>query len=161
MCEAQWVRGATQGMRILTGSALCAALAPKSAAAATLANINLDRRMRVLLGGGVCGVRPILTPRCRAAAVLARVEIGARSAKTRQWLPAHRYRSAASSTLPMVSPPSRPLTGAATASTVADLPKTDGGRPASIIPTTVGPMIEANRSQAVATPTASARTRVG
>jgi hypothetical protein len=49
MIEAQLVTGATQDMRILTGSALCAALAPKSAAAATLANINLDRRMRVLL----------------------------------------------------------------------------------------------------------------
>src|SRR5262245_15221154 len=46
MIEAQLVTGATQDMRILTGSALCAALAPKSAEAATLANINLDRRMR-------------------------------------------------------------------------------------------------------------------
>ena len=46
MIEAQLVTGATQDMRIFTGSALCAALAAKSAAAATLANINLDKRMR-------------------------------------------------------------------------------------------------------------------
>jgi hypothetical protein len=46
MIEAQLVTGATQDMRILTGSALCTALAPKSAAAATLANMNLDKRMR-------------------------------------------------------------------------------------------------------------------
>ena len=39
--------------------------------------------------------------------------------------------------------------------------KTDGKPPASIIPTTVGPIMEANRSQAVAAPTPSARTRVG
>src|SRR5215813_10679212 len=45
MIEAQLVTGATQDMRILTGSALCAALAAKSAAT-TLANINLDKRMR-------------------------------------------------------------------------------------------------------------------
>src|SRR6516225_7465799 len=45
MIEAQLVTGATQDMRILTGSALCAAFAAKSAAT-TLANINLDKRMR-------------------------------------------------------------------------------------------------------------------
>jgi len=45
MIEAQLVTGATQDMRILTGSALCAALAAKSAAT-MLANINLDKRMR-------------------------------------------------------------------------------------------------------------------
>src|SRR5262249_49886445 len=44
---AQLVTGATQEMRILTGSAACAALAPRSAAAATLANSNLDKRMGI------------------------------------------------------------------------------------------------------------------
>jgi hypothetical protein len=43
------VTGATQERRILTGSALCAALAPKSAAAATLANISFKMRMKFLL----------------------------------------------------------------------------------------------------------------
>src|SRR5262249_51315674 len=47
MIDAQLVTGATQEMRILTGSAACAALAPRSAAAATLANTNLDKRMGV------------------------------------------------------------------------------------------------------------------
>jgi len=51
MIEAQLVTGATQDRRILTGSALYAELAPKSAAA-MLANINLDKRMRVLLVAG-------------------------------------------------------------------------------------------------------------
>src|ERR1700746_4008388 len=46
MIEAQLVTGATQDRRILTGSAPCAALAPKSAAAAMLANINRDKGMR-------------------------------------------------------------------------------------------------------------------
>src|SRR5262249_61437220 len=68
MIEAQLVTGATQDMRILTGSALCAALAPKSAAAATLADINLDRRMRSRLGGGFCGRRPMSAPRFRRGA---------------------------------------------------------------------------------------------
>jgi hypothetical protein len=45
MIEAQLVTGATQEMRIFTGSALCAVLVPNSATAATLANINFDRRM--------------------------------------------------------------------------------------------------------------------
>src|SRR5262249_53414157 len=45
MMEAQLVTGATQDMRILTGSALCAAFAPESAAT-MLADINLDKRMR-------------------------------------------------------------------------------------------------------------------
>ena len=45
--------------------------------------------------------------------------------------------------------------------TAANVTKTAGKPEAIIIPTAVGPMMEANRSQAVATPTASARTRVG
>src|SRR5262245_1443301 len=78
MIDAQLVTGATQDMRILTGSALCAALAAKSATAATLANINLGRRMRSSWWR-VWRRSADLTPRCRARAVLARVEIGARS----------------------------------------------------------------------------------
>jgi hypothetical protein len=50
---------------------------------------------------------------------------------------------------------------AAIAATMANVTKTDGKPPTSIIPTTVGPITEAKRSQAVAAPTASARTRVG
>src|SRR5262245_56269982 len=45
MIDAQLVAGATQDMRILTGSALCAALAAKGATAATPANIHLGRRI--------------------------------------------------------------------------------------------------------------------
>jgi hypothetical protein len=43
------VTGATQDRRIFTGSALCAALALKSVAAATLANISFKMRMNSLL----------------------------------------------------------------------------------------------------------------
>src|SRR5262249_57592185 len=49
MIEAQLVTGATHDRRIFTGSAPCAAPALKSAAAARLATIHLDRRMGFLL----------------------------------------------------------------------------------------------------------------
>jgi hypothetical protein len=49
MIEAQLVTGATHDRRIVTGSAACAAAWAKSAAAATLASINLDKRMGILL----------------------------------------------------------------------------------------------------------------
>src|SRR5256885_9995198 len=77
MIEAQLVTGATQEIRIFTGSALCAAVAPRSVAAAMLASINFNRRMdfppgdlawfwlfgrflpRGLLRGHTLGKRPI------------------------------------------------------------------------------------------------------
>src|SRR6188768_2346693 len=75
MIEAQLVTGATQDRRIFTGSALCAALAPKTTAAATLANIRFKMRMN-FPPAGAFGIRPILVPRCRAVVILARVESG-------------------------------------------------------------------------------------
>src|SRR5262245_3060881 len=75
MIDAQLVTGATQEMRIFTGSAACAALAPRSAAAATLANTNLDRRMGVPPAGCFRGFGPIYAQRGRAAAVLASAEM--------------------------------------------------------------------------------------
>src|SRR5262249_14690720 len=160
MIEAQLVTGATQDMRILTGSALCAALAAKSAAT-MLANINLDKRMR----------SSWWRVWRRLADFDATLQSGSALGKGRNWrmlgegtatdFVARRYGEGSSSTPPLVSTPVRPVIAAATAATVANVAKTEGRPPASIIPTTVGPMIEANRSQAVATPTASARTRVG
>src|SRR5713101_1038862 len=71
------------------------------------------------------------------------------------------YGEASSSTRPLVSIANRPVITAATAATAANVTKTDGKPPASIIPTTVGPIIEAKRSQAVAVATPNARERVG
>src|SRR5229473_3326970 len=111
--------------------------------------------------GALRRVRPILTPRCRAPTPLARVEIGACWAKARQWIPSHRYGEASSSTRPLVSTAKRPVMTAASPATAANVTKTVGRPEAIISPTTVGPIMEANRSQAVAAPTAIARTRVG
>src|SRR5262245_14479993 len=72
-----------------------------------------------------------------------------------------RYGEASSSTRPLVSTANRPVITAAIAATIAKVTNTDGRPPASIMPTTVGPIMEANRSQAVDAPTPSARTRVG
>jgi hypothetical protein len=47
MIDAQLVTGATQDRRIFMGSALCAALAPMSVAAATLANNKFIMRMHI------------------------------------------------------------------------------------------------------------------
>src|SRR5439155_1650060 len=74
-----------------------------------------------------------------------------------------------SSTRPLVSIANRPVMIAATAATAPNARNTRGtsdtcagvSRGPIISPTTVGPIIEANRSQAVAVPTPKARTRVG
>src|SRR5215472_7280155 len=102
MIEAQLVTGATQDMRILTGSAPCAAPAAKSAAA-MLANINLDKRMRA-------SWRRVWR---RSADFDATLQSGGGLGKGRNWrtlreggamvFVAHRYGEASSSTRPLVS----------------------------------------------------------
>src|SRR5262249_36980615 len=158
MIEAQLVTGATHDRRIFTGSAACAAPALKSAAAATLANTNFERRMGIPPADCFSRLCAIYAQRGRAAAVLANAQL-AHPSLDRGLLP--RQGEASSRTPPLGSPPKAPVIAAAPAATIANVTKTDGRPPASIIPTTVGPIIDANRSQAVAAPTPRARTRVG
>src|SRR5262249_30802943 len=157
MIEAQLVTGATHDRRIFTGSAACAAPALKSAAAATLAN-TFERRMGIPPADCFSRLCAIYAQRGRAAAFLSSPELAHASLDGGLGPPEG---GAPSSTRPLVSTAKTRVIAAATAATIANVTKTDGRPPASIIPTTVGPIIDANRSQAVAAPTPRARTRVG